>query len=58
MKLITLLLSSAIGLAIIPEASARNLLVMQYNENVRIVLSDVKCPKAGYVAIAHRVDRQ
>ena len=33
-------------------------MVMQYNENVRIVLSKEKCDKAGYKAVAQRIDKQ
>ena len=33
-------------------------MVMQYNENVRIVLSKEKCDKAGFKAVAQRIDKQ
>ena len=39
-------------------AYAVEYMVMQYNENVRIVLSKEKCDKAGYKAVAQRIDKQ
>ena len=33
-------------------------MVMQYNENVRIVLSKEKCDTAGFKAVAQRIDKQ
>ena len=33
-------------------------MVMQYNEDVRIVLSKEKCKTSGFKAVAQRIDRQ
>jgi uncharacterized protein YxeA len=37
---------------------ASEYMVMQYNDNVRIVLSKEKCDTAGFKAVAQRIDRQ
>ena len=37
---------------------AAEYMVMQYNENVRIVLSKEKCDDAGFKAVAQRIDKQ
>jgi len=39
-------------------ANAVEYMVMQYNENVRIVLSKEKCEQAGFKAVAQRIDKQ
>ena len=53
-KLVALLL-----LASYSYAGDNNLMVMQYNENVRIVLSKEKCPVGeGFVAVAQRSDNE
>ena len=40
-------------------AADTNLMVMQYNENVRIVLSKEKCPVGeGLIAVAQRIDKE
>ena len=53
-KLVALLL-----LASYSYAGDNNLMVMQYNENVRIVLSKEKCPVGeGFVAVAQRIDKE
>jgi len=39
-------------------AYAAEYMVMQYNENVRIVLSKEKCDDAGFKAVAQRIDKQ
>ncbi len=40
-------------------AADTNLMVMQYNENVRIVLSKEKCPVGeGSIAVAQRIDKE
>ena len=39
-------------------AYAVEYMVMQYNENVRIVLSKEKCDKEGFKAVAQRIDKQ
>ena len=53
-KLVALLL-----LASYSYAGATNLMVMQYNENVRIVLSKEKCLVGeGFVAVAQRIDKE
>ena len=53
-KLVALLL-----LASYAYAGDTNLMVMQYNENVRIVLSKEKCPVGdGFVAVAQRIDKE
>jgi len=53
-KLVALLL-----LASYSYAGDTNLMVMQYNENVRIVLSKEKCPVGeGFIAVAQRIDKE
>jgi hypothetical protein len=53
-KLVALLL-----LASYSYAGDTNLMVMQYNENVRIVLSKEKCTVGeGFVAVAQRIDKE
>lgn len=53
-KLVALLL-----LASYSYAGDNNLMVMQYNENVRIVLSKEKCLVGeGFVAVAQRIDKE
>ena len=53
-KLVALLL-----LASYAYAGDTNLMVMQYNENVRIVLSKEKCPVGeGFIAVAQRIDKE
>jgi hypothetical protein len=42
----------------IHHVEASEYMVMQYNENVRIVLSKEKCDKAGFKAVAQRLDKQ
>lgn len=42
----------------IHRVEAEEYLVMQYNENVRIVLSKEKCPTEGFRAAAQRIDKQ
>ena len=40
-------------------AGDNNLMVMQYNENVRIVLSKEKCLVGeGFIAVAQRIDNE
>jgi len=39
-------------------ANAVEYMVMQYNENVRIVLSKEKCDTEGFKAVAQRIDKQ
>ena len=40
-------------------AGDTNLMVMQYNENVRIVLSKEKCSVGeGFIAVAQRIDKE
>lgn len=40
-------------------AGDNNLMVMQYNENVRIVLSKEKCLVGeGFIAVAQRIDKE
>ncbi len=39
-------------------AYASEYLVMQYNENVRIVLSMEPCKDAGFKAVAQRIDKE
>ena len=53
-KLVALLL-----LASYSYAGDNNLMVMQYNENVRIVLSKEKCLVGeGFIAVAQRIDKE
>ena len=52
-KLLALLL-----LVVSSYANAVEYMVMQYNENVRIVLSKEKCDTAGFKAVAQRIDKQ
>ena len=43
----------------IHNADAAEVMVMQYNENVRIVLSKEKCNKGeGFKAVAQRIDKE
>ena len=43
----------------IHNADAVEVMVMQYNENVRIVLSKEKCDKGeGFKAVAQRIDKE
>ena len=43
----------------IHNADAAEVMVMQYNENVRIVLSKEKCDKGdGFKAVAQRIDKE
>ena len=43
----------------IHNADAVEVMVMQYNENVRIVLSKEKCDKGeGFKAVAQRIDKK
>ena len=43
----------------IHNADAVEVMVMQYNENVRIVLSKEKCNKGeGFKAVAQRIDKE
>jgi len=39
-------------------ANAVEYMVMQYNENVRIVLSKEKCDTKGFKAVAQRIDKE
>ena len=39
-------------------AYASEYMVMQYNENVRIVLSKEPCKDAGFKAVAQRIDHE
>jgi hypothetical protein len=39
-------------------ANAVEYMVMQYNDNVRIVLSKEKCDTEGFKAVAQRIDKQ
>lgn len=58
MKLLTSLLVMIASLLYIHNLKAEEYLVMQYNENVRIVLSNEKCPTEGFRAVAQRIDKQ
>jgi len=52
-KLLALIL-----LAVASYSYAVDYMVMQYNENVRVVLSKEKCEQAGFKAVAQRIDKQ
>ena len=39
-------------------AYASNYMVMQYNKNVRIVLTKEPCDSAGFKAVAQRIDKE
>ena len=39
-------------------AYASEYMVMQYNENVRIVLTKEPCKNAGFKAVAQRIDKE
>jgi hypothetical protein len=39
-------------------AYAENYLVMPYNDQVRIVLSEQKCDQSGFRGVAQRIDKQ
>lgn len=39
-------------------ANAVEYMVMQYNDNVRIILSKEKCTDAGFKAVAQKKDKQ
>ncbi len=58
MKHLIYLLLVLITLFYIHHVEAEEYLVMQYNENVRIVLSNEKCPTEGFRAVAQRIDKQ
>lgn len=58
MKHLIYLLLVLITLFYIHHVEAEEYLVMQYNENVRIVLSNEKCPTTGFRAVAQRIDKQ
>ena len=42
----------------IHNADAVEVMVMQYNENVRIVLTKEPCKNAGFKAVAQRIDKE
>lgn len=58
MKHLIYLLLILITLFYIHHVEAEEYMVMQYNENVRIVLSKEKCPTKGFRAVAQRIDKQ
>jgi hypothetical protein len=58
MKHLIYLLLVLITLFYIHHVEAEEYLVMKYNENVRIVLSNEKCPTEGFRAVAQRIDKQ
>ena len=46
-------------LFVVHDLNASEYMVMQYNENVRIVLSQDKCDKGeGFKAVAQRIDKE
>lgn len=58
MKILLSLLIVLCTLFYIDNLKAEEYMVMQYNENVRIVLSKEKCPTKGFKAAAQRIDKQ
>lgn len=58
MKILLSLLIVLSTLFYIHHVEAADYMVMQYNDNVRIVLSKEKCPTKGFRAVAQRIDKQ
>jgi hypothetical protein len=58
MKHLIFLILVLITLFYIHKVEASEYMVMQYNENVRIVLSKEKCDSAGFKAVAQRIDKE
>jgi len=58
MKHLMFLILVLLTLFYIHKVEAYEYMVMQYNENVRIVLSKEKCEAAGFKAVAQRLDKQ
>ena len=58
MKHLMFLILVLLTLFYIHKVEASEYMVMQYNENVRIVLSKEKCEKAGFKAVAQRIDKE
>jgi len=58
MKHLMFLILVLLTLFYIHKVEASEYMVMQYNENVRIVLSKEKCESAGFKAVAQRLDKQ
>ena len=58
-QIIWLLIAIALIISFTYYVEATELMVMQYNESVRIVLSKEKCPNGeGLLAIAQRIDKE
>ena len=58
MKHFIILILVLLTLFYIHKVEASEYMVMQYNENVRIVLTKEKCDKAGFKAVAQRIDKE
>ena len=58
MKHLIFLILVLLTLFYIHKVEASEYMVMQYNENVRIVLSKEKCEEAGFKAVAQRIDKE
>jgi hypothetical protein len=58
MKHLIFLILVLLTLFYIHKVEASEYMVMQYNENVRIVLSKEKCATEGFKAVAQRLDKQ
>jgi hypothetical protein len=59
MKIVLGCLIALFLLFFVHNSDSSELMVMQYNENVRIVLSKDKCDKGeGFKAVAQRIDKE
>ena len=59
MKIALVCVSVLCLLFVVHDLNASEYMVMQYNENVRIVLSKDKCDKGeGFKAVAQRIDKE
>jgi hypothetical protein len=58
MKHFIILILILFTLFYIHKVEASEYMVMQYNEKVRIVLTKEKCDKAGFKAVAQRIDKE
>jgi len=59
MKIVLGCLAVFLLLLVVHDLNASEYMVMQYNENVRIVLSQDKCDKSeGFKAVAQRIDKE
>ena len=54
--MLKLLLSLVVATLLCSSVKAESFMVMQFNDNVRIVLSPVKCELAGFRAAAQKIN--